>query len=231
METRFSEYFQAIGIDLTEEEKGRFDTYLAFLREYNEKVNLTAIVEKEDVIKKHFVDSLVALPYLDKNASLLDVGSGGGFPALPIRIMRPDINLTMVEATGKKCEFLKQAVVKLNLENVSVLNARAEDLAKDKKHREQYDVVTARAVAPLNTLSEYCLPFVKVGGKFLALKGDASEEIKEAKNALFVLGGKIVQSEPFTLFDSTRTVVVVEKIKETPATYPRGNGKERKKPL
>ena len=145
--------------------------------------------------------------------------------------MKPEIKLSLLEATGKKCEFLKAVIRELNLENVEVINNRAETLAKVNLYRESFDVCTARAVARLNTLLEYCMPFVKVGGEFVAYKGDAVEEVKEAENAVKVLGGKIIEVEKYSLLDAKRTLVVVKKEKQTDKKYPRGNGKERKNPL
>ena len=145
--------------------------------------------------------------------------------------MKEDLSLTMLEATGKKCEFLKTVARELGLENVTVLNDRAEILAKNANFRENFDVCTARAVARLNTLLEYCLPFVKVGGTFVSYKGDAFEEVKEAENAVKILGGKVKEVYEYTLEDAKRALITIEKVKNTPPKYPRGNGKERKNPL
>lgn len=222
--------FDSFNIKLSEKQLEQFEKYYEILIEYNEKFNITAITEKEEVIIKHFVDSILGVDKI-KGYSLIDVGSGGGFPAIPIKIMKPEIKLSLLEATGKKCEFLKAVIRELNLENVEVINNRAETLAKVNLYRESFDVCTARAVARLNTLLEYCMPFVKVGGEFVAYKGDAVEEVKEAENAVKVLGGKIIEVEKYSLLDAKRTLVVVKKEKQTDKKYPRGNGKERKNPL
>ena len=215
---------------LTEEQLKKFEKYYELLVFYNEKFNITAITEKSEVYKKHFVDSVLGV---DKvcGQTLIDIGSGGGFPAIPIKIVKEDISLTMLEATGKKCEFLKTVVKELGLNNVTVVNGRAEDLAKKEEYREKFDVCTARAVARLNSLCEYCMPFVKVNGTFVAYKGDSKEEVVESQNAIKILGGKIKEVVEYNLDDASRSLVCIEKIKNTDKKYPRGNGKERKNPL
>lgn len=222
--------FSNNGIELSDSEEEKFEKYYSLLTEYNAKFNLTAITDKNDVIIKHFIDSLLCIKKIG-GGNLLDIGSGGGFPAIPIKIMKGDINLTMLEATGKKCEFLKVVIGELGLKNVSVVNGRAEDYAKKQGFRESFDFCTARAVARLSTLSEYALPFVKKGGTFIAFKGDALEELKEAENAINVLGGKCEFVDNLFLGEAKRDIVFIKKIKETPSKYPRGNGKERKNPL
>lgn len=222
--------FSNYGIELSDSEEEKFEKYYSLLTEYNAKFNLTAITDKNDVIIKHFIDSLLCIKKIG-GGNLLDIGSGGGFPAIPIKIMKGDINLTMLEATGKKCEFLKVVIGELGLKNVSVVNGRAEDYAKKQGFRESFDFCTARAVARLSTLSEYALPFVKKDGIFIAFKGDASEELKEAENAINVLGGKCEFVDNLFLGEAKRDIVFIKKIKETPSKYPRGNGKERKNPL
>ena len=218
------------GISLSDEQLDRFEAYYKLLVYYNEKFNITAITEKEEVYKKHFIDSLIGVDKIS-GKTLIDIGSGGGFPALPIKIYNENLSVTMVEATGKKCEFLKAVINELGLKGAQVINDRAELLIKKENMREGFDICTARAVARLNTLAEYCMPFVKVGGQFIAYKGDATEEIKEAENAIKILGGKINSSEESELFGAKRQIVVIDKIKPTDKKYPRGNGKERKNPL
>ena len=225
MEKIFSSY----GINLTEEQLKKFEKYYELLIEYNDKFNITAITNREEVIVKHFVDSIYKVDKL--KGSLLDVGSGGGFPAIPLKIVNENLTVSCLEATGKKCEFLRAVGCGLNLDNFFVINGRAEDLAKDGKYREKFDYCSARAVARLNTLSEYCLPFVKVGGKFISFKGDYTEELEEAFNAIKVLGGKVDKVTEFTLNDAKRGIIYVDKISSTDKKYPRGRGKERKCPL
>lgn len=224
------ELFLSYGIDISEEKLNKFKIYFETLIEYNNKFNITAITEEKEVYEKHFIDSVLGLREI-KGKNMIDIGSGGGFPAIPIKIMKEDINLTLLEATGKKCEFLKEVVNRLNLESVKVINGRAEDLAKDNNFRESFDVCTARAVARMNTLCEYCMPFVKIGGKFVAFKGEGEEETLEAASAIKILGGKLEKIEKYNLADAKRTLIVIDKIKSTEKKYPRGNGKERKNPL
>ncbi len=225
------EIFSNYGLQISQNHQLLFEEYYKLLVEYNAKFNLTAITEKTDVIVKHFVDSVLGCGKVCGNR-LIDVGSGGGFPALPLKIvLGENLQLTMLEATGKKCEFLRAVAKELGLTGVTVINDRAETLAKDIKFREKFDCCTARAVARLNTLAEYCMPFVRVGGTFLAYKGDAEEEIIEAKNAVKILGGEIVDNFVYNLDGAKRALISVKKIKNTPEKYPRGNGKERKNPL
>ncbi len=226
MEKLFLDY----GLKLNDLQKERFNKYADLLIDFNAKFNLTAITEREEIYLKHFLDSALGINNIC-GQTLIDIGSGGGFPAIPLKIMNDDLKVTMVEATGKKCEFLKTVVSELGLKDVLVVNGRAEDLAKDTKYRESFDVVTARAVARLNTLCEYCMPFVKVGGTFVAFKGDAIEEAKEASSAVKILGGKLEKINEYNLADAKRALVVIRKEKPTDKKYPRGHGKERKNPL
>lgn len=222
--------FEKFGISISDEQLNKFDKYYQLLVFYNQKFNITAITEKEEAYKKHFIDSILGVDRLC-GQTLIDVGSGGGFPALPNKIMKEDLKVTLLEATGKKCEFLKTVVSELNLSNVTVINGRAEDIAKDINYRESFDLCTARAVARLNTLCEYCMPFVKVNGTFVAYKGDGAEEVTEAQNAIKILGGKVKDIKEYYLEDAKRMLISIEKIKPTDKKYPRGNGKERKMPL
>jgi 16S rRNA (guanine527-N7)-methyltransferase len=210
----------------------KFERLFNLLIEYNNKYNLTSITEKNDVYNKHFLDSVVGEKFILPNSKVIEIGSGGGFPSLPLKIVRDDLSLTLVESTGKKCSYLQTCVDNFNFSRVKVMNIRAEDGGKDKLLREKFDFCIARAVARLNTLCEYCLPFVKVGGCFIAYKGDAAEEVKEAESAIKILGGKIENVEEYLLpSGDKRCLVVIKKISPTPAKYPRGQGKERKSPL
>lgn len=213
--------------------KELFERFRSLLLEYNQKYNLTAILEEKDVYYKHFLDSAVGADLFTENARVAEIGSGAGFPSMVLKILRPDLSFDLFESVGKKCEFLKVVVDNFGFMGVNIYNMRAEDALKEAKFREKYDFVTARAVARMNTLSEYCLPFVKVGGKFIAYKGGDREEIKEAESAYKVLGGKLKSKILYELPEGygERTLAVVEKIKPTPAKYPRGQGKERKNPL
>lgn len=224
------EVFKKYGIDLSNIQLEKFEKYKNLLKEYNEKFNITAITDDKEIILKHFVDSCIGLKLIcGKN--LIDIGSGGGFPAIPIKILKDDLSLTLVESIGKKANFLEIVVKELELKNVKILNSRAEDIAKDELYREKFEVCTARAVARLNTLSEYCLPFVKIGGNFISYKGIADEEIIEAESAVKILGGRISQIEKYRLEKAQRALICIEKISKTDKKYPRGNGKERKNPL
>lgn len=204
-----------------------FDTYYRLLTEWNEKFNLTAITERNAVYVKHFADSLLGEYLVPENATLLDIGAG--FPSLPIKIVRDDVTLTMVDSLKKRVNFLSCLIDELKLDKTTALHARAEDL----NCRGSYDCVVARAVAPLNTLCEYCLPFVKTGGIFIAYKaGDCEEETAAAKNAVKILGGDKADIIKRRLDDDTvRSLVVIGKVTDSPAKYPRGKNLPRKSPL
>ncbi len=215
------------------EKQAQFDAFYALLLEYNERFNLTAVTEKEEVFHKHFLDSVAGEGFLPRGAVCIEVGSGAGFPSIPLKIVREDLTLTLVESTGKKCVFLKEAVRALGLKGVEVVNARAEELGQDPAFREKFGVAFARAVARLNVLAEYCMPLVRVGGSFLAYKGDAEEEIREAEGALRLLGGGKKEVVRYDLPEGygTRTLLNVQKEKHTPKGYPRGHGMEKRSPI
>lgn len=210
-----------------------FEAFFNLLIEYNGRYNLTSITAERDVAYKHFVDSAAGAFLFPQNGRALEVGSGAGFPSLAVKILRPDLSFTLVESVGKKCEFLRAAAKELGLSGVTVFNGRAEDLARDGAHREKYDVVCARAVARLNVLSEYCIPFVKKGGVFVAYKSGDEEELNESKRAFSLLGCRLKENIAYSLPEGygNRSLTVVEKVSSTPEKYPRGNGKERKNPL
>lgn len=217
-------------IHLSEEQEKRFELYYEILIRENEKYNLTSITNKDEVFLKHFYDSLSLLKgiSLNKDVEICDIGSGAGFPSVPLKICFPNIKVTLVDSLRKRTDFLKMLVHELGLENVRVLWQRAEEV------KEKFDIVTARAVARLNVLTELCLPLVSVGGFFVAMKGISyNEEKEEAQNAIDVLGGRIIKTIPFMLpiENSTRGIIVVEKIKQTPEKYPRSYSMIKKKPL
>lgn len=218
---------------ITNKCSNKFSAFSSMLKEYNKICNITSIVDDKGIIYKHFYDSIAGEFLFDSQADVVEIGSGGGFPSLPLKIIRDDLKFTLIESTGKKCTFLNGVVDKLSLDCVKVLNIRAEEGAHDKFLREKFDICCARAVARLNTLCEYCLPFVRVGGKFIAYKGDAEEEIKEAQNAIKLLGGELENVYTYELPEDggKRTLVSIRKIKKTPPLYPRGQGRERKAPL
>ena len=226
MEKLFKEY----GLDIDENIKSLFKSYYSLLLEYNSRFNITAITDEREVVIKHFIDSALGVELL-KGETLADVGSGGGFPAIPLKILKPELKVTLIEATEKKCEFLKTVADTLGLKNITVLCGRAEEFAKKSEYREKFDICTARAVARLNILSEYCLPFVKKGGIFLAYKGDADEEARDSENAVKILGGKIITHDKYVLDGAKRSLIVIEKQKNTDAKYPRGNARIKNKPL
>ena len=210
----------------------KFENFKNLLLEYNNKFNLTAITDEKDVYIKHFLDSVTGESFFTENATVVEIGSGGGFPSVPLKIIRSDLKFTLIESTNKKCGYLQTVVDKLNLKDVKVVNARAEDAARQVIYREKFDFAEARAVARLNTLCEYCMPFVKVGGKFIAYKGDNDEEIEEAANAIKTLGGVLESVEKYQLPNGEkRALVIIKKVAHTPAKYPRGQGKERKSPI
>ena len=212
---------------------GLFERFYSLVFEYNQKVNITAITERREFYIKHLWDSVAGQKFFKEGANAAEVGSGGGFPSIPLKICRPDIKFTQFESVAKKCVFLREAEQQLGLEGMSVVNARAEDAGRDFKYRERFDVCCALAVARLNTLLEYCAPLVKKGGLFVAYKGAADEEIAEAGHAAEVLGMKLECAEKYSLPEDMgeRTLVVYVKTRSTPTAYPRGNGKERKNPL
>ena len=227
------EIFLNYGINIEAEKEEKLLRFEKILSEYNSVMNLTAVKGERETHIKHFLDSALGLKFFEGEKNCCEIGSGGGFPSVVLKILNDDLKFTLVESTGKKCEYLKDVVRELDLKNVEVICARAEDLAKDDKYREKYDIVTARAVARMNTLCEYCIPFCKVGGRFVAYKGEDENEIKEAENSVKTLGGSFETKEKFSLPDGMgiRNIVVIRKDKNTPEKYPRGNGKERKNPL
>ena len=228
------EYGQKINIKFTEEQLNKFYEYMNLLLEWNEKINLTAITEPKDVILKHFIDSLTINKYLKENRTLADVGTGAGFPGIPLKILRPDLKIILVDSLNKRINFLNEVISKLNLEDIDTVHSRIEDFGKNKKYREKFDYVTARAVANLSVLSEYLLPICKVIGKCICMKGsNVEEELSLGKGAINVLGGKISCVDEFVLPDSDicRNVIVVDKVKNTPSRFPRKAGVPSKEPI
>lgn len=234
----FAEILAARGaeaqLSFTEEQLAQFTRYYELLVETNKVMNLTAITEPEEVAIKHMVDSLLAYEDGMQGKTLVDVGTGAGFPGVPLKIYCPSLKVTLVDSLGKRLRFLQQVIDELGLKGIRCEHLRAEDAGRSKKHREQYDYVTARAVARLSVLSEYCLPLAKKGGQFIALKGSRfAEEIEEGEAAVKILGGKIISAEPVKLpgLDDGRAIIKIAKIKATPAQYPRKAGTPEKQPL
>ena len=233
---RFDQELQTLGIRLTDIQKRQFDRYYELLIEWNRVMNLTGITEYDEVNLKHFTDSLtiVRVKEMKNISTLIDVGTGAGFPGLPIKIAFPHIKVTLLDSLNKRIKFLDQIVEELGLDDVVTLHGRAEDYAKKDEYREKFDLCASRAVANLSTLSEYCLPFIKKGGCFVSYKSaDSDEEIKMSEKALDILGGKIEKIDKFTLpgSDMGRALVMIEKVKNTPRKYPRKAGVPSKEPL
>ena len=225
-----------VDMEFNEAKYNKFIKYMRLVQEWNEKINLTAITEDEEFIKKHFIDCIKAFKSEEiRNAkTLIDVGTGAGFPGVPIAIMRDDLQVTLLDSLNKRINFLNLVVKELDLKNVITIHSRAEDGARKSELREKFDVATSRAVANMAVLSEFCLPYVKVGGNFVALKGPAiEEELKNSTNALGVLGGKLKEVLEVTIEDTDlkHNIVVVSKKKECPKCYPRKAGTVNKKPI
>ena len=233
---QFISLLEEKGISLSSQQLSQFDTYYKLLVEWNEKMNLTAITDEEEVYLKHFYDSITASFYLDlnKELSLCDVGAGAGFPSIPLKICFPNLKVTIVDSLNKRITFLQNLAKELDLKNVHFVHDRAETFGKNADYREKFDLVTARAVARLSVLSELCLPLVKEGGTFVPMKAAAaSEELEKGKKALQILGGKLEKVHSFSLplEESERNILIINKIKSTPKKYPRKPGTPNKQPL
>ena len=227
-------YLNAISIKLEEKQIKQFYDYMNLLIEWNKKINLTAIIEPKEIILKHFVDSLTVSKYINEKSTLIDVGTGAGFPGIPLKILRNNIKITLVDSLNKRIRFLDEVIEKLNLDNIKTVHGRAEEIGRNKEYREKFDYATSRAVANTATLSEYLIPLVKINGKCIYMKGpDTNEELKNGKKAISVLGGNIVNKEEFGLpySDIKRTIIIIEKVKNTPTKYPRKAGTPSKEPI
>ena len=223
-----------VGVDISEIQAEQFYDYYELLVERNKVMNLTAITDFKEVVKKHFADSLTlpGIHNMDEVRNMIDVGTGAGFPGIPLKIVCPDVKLTLLDSLGKRVKFLEDVAGKLDLRGVECVHSRTEDLAGNSYYREQYDLVTARAVAAMNVLSEYCLPYVKIGGVFAAYKsGTIEEELAAAERAISVLGGKVRATEKFQLDDMGRSIVLIEKTRKTPKSYPRKAGTPSRSPI
>ena len=234
--SKFLEALDIWGIKYAGDVYKKFEIYTQNLLSYNEKVNLTAITNIDEIYEKHYLDSLSILKYfqLEENSSLIDIGTGAGFPSLPMKIVREDIELCMVDSLSKRVVFLEDMISKLSLKKTCTLHSRAEDLAQNKDYRENFDCAVSRAVANLSTLSEYCIPFVKKGGFLICLKGqNVDEEIQNSKNAMKLLNCSIIDKInveiPFS--DLKHNIIVIQKLEKTPKAYPRKSGTPSKKPL
>lgn len=234
--TKFQNGCMELGIDLSDKQYEQFITYYEMLVEKNKVMNLTAITEYEEVIEKHFLDSISlikAIP-LDKPVKILDLGTGAGFPGIPLKIAFPNLDILLMDSLNKRINFLKEVITELKLQNIDAVHGRAEEMARRKEYRENFDLCVSRAVANLSSLSEYCIPFVKKGGCFISYKsGEIEEELEQAKKAVYVLGGNIKDVIKFQLpnTEMNRSFVIIEKNKPTPKTYPRKAGTPSKEPI
>ena len=226
----------ALGLNLGAEEIERFNKYKELLKEWNTKINLTAITDDEEIDIKHFLDSLT--PFVtglfDGNKKVIDIGTGGGFPGLPLKIVNTNLNIVLLDSLNKRIKFLNEVIAALGLEKIEAIHGRAEELSIKPVYREQYDICISRAVASLDTLSEYCIPFVKVGGYFISMKGsDIDKELNLSKNAIKLLGGQLIDKKLVKIPESdiVHSLIIIQKIRETPTKYPRGSGKPKKNPL
>lgn len=236
MNNLLKEKVSTLGIELTDKQVEQFIQYFEILVEWNKVMNLTGITEYEEVVEKHFVDSLslVKVLNLQTRETVIDIGTGAGFPGIPLKIAFPHLKITLLDSLNKRIKFLNTVIDTLALENIETIHGRAEDFAKQAEYREQYDLCVSRAVANLSTLSEYCLPYVKVGGMFVPYKsGEIDEEVKNASKAISILGGKNIDTVKFQLpgTDIGRSFVKIEKIKNTAKKYPRKAGLPSKEPL
>lgn len=232
----FEKGIKKLGLEITEYQKKQFLKYYEMLIETNKVMNLTAITDFDEVIVKHFIDSLLIVKAIDMNEinNLVDVGTGAGFPGIPIKIMFPKLEVTLIDSLNKRLKFLDNVINELGLENIETVHGRAEDLGHNKLYREKYELCVSRAVANLSTLNEYCMPFVKVGGKFVSYKSSIStDEINDSIKSVNVLGGSIISKDIIGLpcSDMDRTMVVIKKIKVSPKKYPRKAGTPTKEPI
>ena len=232
--TKFINDLKAIGIELLDEQLEQFLTYYEMLIEKNKVMNLTAITDFDEVLEKHFEDSLSLIQAVDleKSQAVIDLGTGAGFPGIPLKIAFPNLQITLADSLNKRILFLDDVIRELGLTGIDTVHGRAEDLAKNSDYREKFDLCVSRAVANLSTLSEYCLPFVKIGGKFISYKaGECDEEVAASKSSIFLLGGKISDIKKFELGESGRAFVIIDKVSGTPKKYPRKAGTPSKDPL
>ena len=218
-------------IMLLEEQIKKFYKYMKIMLEWNQKINLTAIVKPEEIIKKHFIDSLTILPYVGENKKLIDIGTGAGFPGIPINIINCKNNITLLDSLQKRINFLEETIKKLELKKIKAVHSRAEDYAINK--RENYDIAVSRAVANMGTLVEYLLPYVKINGIAICMKGpNIKEELEKSKKAIEILGGKIEKVENLSINnENEKNIIIIRKIKNTPKAYPRKAGKAQKEPI
>lgn len=223
-----------INVEFSAEQIDKLYLYMNLLLEWNKKINLTAITDPKEIITKHFIDSLTAAKYIKEGSSIIDCGTGAGFPGIPLSIYRPDVKFVLIDSLNKRVNFLNEVIEKLRLNNVIAIHTRAEDLAYEKEHREKYDYAVSRAVANMSTLLEYLLPFCKINGEAICMKGaNIEEELNNSKKALEVLNSKIEKIDNFVLpfSDYSRNIIIVKKINQVSSKYPRRQGKPAKEPI
>lgn len=220
-------------IELSNIDIGKFYKYMLGIIKWNEQINVTAITDEKEFLVKHFIDSLTISKVIADGKSLLDIGTGAGFPGIPLKIVNPNMKVTLIDSVNKKLNVIREVSNEINLTNLEIIHSRAEDLAKKVEYREKFDFVTTRAVSNLSTIAEYMIPFLKIGGKAICMKGPNYEgELKEAEKAINILGGKIDKIEKAVIDDEIeRNVIIISKIKSTPSKYPRGQGKPLKEPI
>ena len=224
---------KSINLELSDKKAELLYEYKNLVIEWNKNINLTAITEDEEFINKHLIDSLTICKYIEnKEKKIIDIGTGAGFPGIPLKIVFPELKITLLDSLNKRVGFLNDVIEELNLNDIEAIHGRAEDIARDKAYRASYDIAVSRAVANLSTLSEYCLPFVKIGGKFVSYKsGDCADEVDNAKAAIHLLGGKINKIDEFSYSNNSRSFIVIDKVMNTSSKYPRKAGLPSKKPL
>lgn len=233
MKTKFKELISKLNVTLSDAQIDQFFIYKETLKEWNEKINLTTIVDDNEILIKHFLDSLTIEKYIPQNAKMIDIGTGAGFPGIPLKIARPDIELVLLDSLNKRINFLNEVIEKCKLKNVKTIHGRAEDYARNIEYREKFDISTARAVANTSTLLEYCTPFLKINGVFICMKADAEQEINGALNATKILNVKKESVDKFKLpeIEAGRTIIIYKKVNATPKQYPRKAGMPAKEPL
>lgn len=229
----FLDEIKKIDVSVNDDMLNKFYTYMKEIIDWNEKVNVTAITDEKMFIVKHFIDSLTVNRFVENKNSVIDIGTGAGFPGIPLKIVNPELKVTLIDSVNKKLNVIRDISEKINLNNLQIIHTRAEDLAIKDEYREKYDVATTRAVSNLSTILEYMLPFVKVGGYAVCMKGpNYKEELDDARNAITVLGGEYQFIETLNIDEELeRNIIIIKKIKETPKKYPRGQGKPLKEPI
>ena len=231
---KIEELSNEIGILLNEKQINQFYAYMELLLDWNEKINLTAITAPEEIILKHFIDSMTIAKYIKEGAKVIDVGTGAGFPGIPLKIIREDIEITLLDSLNKRINFLNEVINQLKLAEIQAVHSRVEEFGQNKKYRENFDCATSRAVANLSTLAEYLIPLIKINGMCISMKGsDVKEEIQQSERAISLLGGKIEEVEEFQLpkSDMDRNIIIIRKTKPTPPKYPRKPGTPAKEPI